>query len=71
MDASVNRIPISEKERAILMGVLLPEADESEISHSLDELAQLVHTAGAVVITRYIVKRTTFDPAYLIASGKL
>lgn len=71
MDASVNRIPISEKERAILMGVLLPEADESEISHSLDELTQLVHTAGAVVVTRYIVKRTTFDPAYLIGSGKL
>ena len=55
MDASVNRIPISENEKAILIGIHLPQDTDDEISHSLDELSQLVITAGAVVVTRVII----------------
>ncbi len=71
MDASVNRIPISENEKAILIGIHLPQDTDDEISHSLDELSQLVITAGAVVVTRLIVRRPSLDPAYIIGSGKL
>jgi len=71
MDASVNRIPISENERSILIGIQLPHDDDEEVFHSLDELSQLVITAGAVVFTKLIVKRPALDPAYVIGSGKL
>lgn len=71
MDASVNRIPISENEKAILIGIHLPHNDELEVIHSLDELSQLVITAGAVVAVKQIVKRLSLDPAYIIGSGKL
>ncbi|MCX8122922.1 MAG: GTPase HflX [Spirochaetes bacterium] len=71
MDASVNRIPISENEKAILIGIQLPHNDELEVLHSIDELSQLVVTAGAVVVTKQIVKRASLDPAYIIGSGKL
>lgn len=71
MDASVNRIPISENEKAILIGIHLPHNDEMEVIHSLDELSQLVITAGAVVAAKQIVKRLALDPAYIIGSGKL
>ncbi|MGQ9842898.1 MAG: GTPase HflX, partial [Spirochaetota bacterium] len=71
MDASVNRIPISENEKSILIGIHLPYDDEEDVFHSLDELSQLVITAGAVVFTKLIVKRISLDPAYVIGSGKL
>jgi len=71
MDASVNRIPISENERAVIIGIQLPEDDDVDIQHSLDELSQLVLTAGALVVGRQIIKRQALDPAFLIGSGKL
>ncbi len=71
MDASVNRIPISENEKSILIGVHLPRDNEDEVVHSLNELTQLVITAGAVVISKLIVKRISLDPAYIIGIGKL
>jgi GTP-binding protein HflX len=71
MDASVNRIPISENEKAILLGIILPQDNEEEVLHSLDELTQLVITAGAVVVSKLIVKRISLDSAYIIGSGKL
>ncbi|MDH7552640.1 MAG: GTPase HflX [Spirochaetota bacterium] len=71
MDASVNRIPISENEKTILIGIHLPNDNEEEVFHSLDELRQLVITAGAVVVSKLVVKRISLDPAYIIGSGKL
>lgn len=71
MDASVNRIPISENEKSILIGIHLPHDDEEDVLRSLDELSQLVITAGAVVFTKLVVKRLSLDPAYVIGSGKL
>ncbi|MEW6527660.1 MAG: GTPase HflX [Spirochaetota bacterium] len=71
MDASVNRIPISENEKAILLGIILPQDNEEEVLHSLNELTQLVITAGAVVVSKLIVKRISLDSAYIIGSGKL
>ncbi|MEJ5360691.1 MAG: GTPase HflX [Spirochaetota bacterium] len=71
MDASVNRIPISENEKTILIGVHLPYDNEDEVLYSLNELTQLVITAGAVVVSKLIVNRISLDPAFIIGSGKL
>jgi GTP-binding protein HflX len=71
MDASVNRIPSSKDERALILGIRLHGADEEELENSLDELELLVRTAGAIVVTKQIIKRDRIDPAYIIGKGFL
>jgi len=58
------------RERIILVGVVHPGHSEDEVSASLDELAQLVDTAGADVLARVIQRRDRPDPATYIGSGK-
>ncbi|MBP7736029.1 MAG: GTPase HflX [Spirochaetes bacterium] len=71
MDASVNRIPSSKDERALLFGIRLRGADNEYLEHSLDELVLLVKTAGAVVAGRQIVNRDAIDPTYIVGKGYL
>lgn len=59
-----------EKERAILVGVVLPGMSWWEVSDMLDELALLADTAEAVVVDRVIQRRQEIDPAYFIGEGK-
>ncbi|MBE0466538.1 MAG: GTPase HflX [Candidatus Desulforudis sp.] len=59
-----------ELERAVLVGVELTEVTAEEARESLEELARLAETAGAVVVGRAWQKRTRPDPACFIGRGK-
>lgn len=60
----------SFKEKIILVGVVFPSSNTTEVEQSLDELALLVDTAGAEVVSRVIQRRTEPDPATYIGRGK-
>jgi GTPase len=71
MDASVNRIPSSLDERALVIGIRLRRDDAQFMNNSLDELELLVKTAGAIVVDKRIVNRDRIDPAYIVGKGYL
>ncbi|MBN1495491.1 MAG: GTPase HflX [Spirochaetes bacterium] len=71
MDASVNRIPSSKDERALLFGVRMRGTDARHVEASLDELELLVTTAGAVVVDRHIVTRESIDASFIVGKGYL
>ena len=58
-----------EQERVILVGVSLYDIDDTQAS--LDELEELVDTAGAVTLEKMIQSREQFHPATYIGSGKI
>ena len=57
-------------QRAFLVGVELPGMSSVEAERSLDELALLTDTAGAVPVDRELVHRRRIDPATYLGSGK-
>ncbi len=71
MDASVNRIPSSADERALLVAIHLHGHDEDLVVQSLDELSMLVNTAGAMIVESLIIKRKELDAAHLIGKGQM
>lgn len=60
--------PKLESERALLVGVRHPS--DGSLHDSLDELASLVDTAGAIAVERSYQKRRRIDPAYYVGKGK-
>lgn len=62
---------MAERERAILVGVARPGASRTEVPGHLDELSQLVETAGGVEVARVIQERRAPDPATFIGRGKV
>lgn len=60
-----------EKERAILVGLVLPGMTRAQSLESLDELVLLAETAGADVIDRVIQEKRSVSPATLIGKGKV
>ena len=58
------------QERAILVGVSLPQMPAWEAEHSLDELGRLVATAGLVEAERQLQRRDRIDPAHYVGKGK-
>lgn len=58
-----------EKEKLILVGVASSANDDTE--QSLDELCDLVDTAGGVVAGRVIQKREMIHPATYVGKGKI
>lgn len=58
-----------EQERVILVGVALEHIDS--VQDSLDELEQLVETAGAVTVEKMIQNREQIHPATYLGRGKL
>lgn len=60
----------SFKEKIILVGVVFPSARVEDVEESLDELALLVDTAGAEVVSRVIQRRTEPDAATYVGKGK-
>lgn len=71
MDASVNRIPISKDERALLVGLSLGKEHLRETEESLDELKLLVRTAGADVVHSLLYSREFVDASTLVGKGQL
>lgn len=57
-------------ERAYLVGVSLPDSPLATEKEHLEELQQLVTTAGAIVVGRSIQGRTRIDGATFIGPGK-
>lgn len=58
-----------EKEKLILVGVASSANDDTE--QSLDELCDLVDTAGGVVVGRGIQRREMIHPATYVGKGKI
>jgi GTP-binding protein HflX len=60
-----------EPERAVIVGVQLGQQTADEAEESLNELAALADTAGAVVVARHLQRRAAPDATYFIGSGKV
>ncbi|WP_163655741.1 GTPase HflX [Listeria sp. PSOL-1] len=60
-----------EKERVILVGVILPKTEESQFQYSMLELRRLVDTAHGVVVQTLTQKIERVNRASFIGSGKL
>ena len=58
------------REKIVLVGVALGDETADDVDASLDELAQLVDTAGADEVARVVQRRATPDPAFYIGKGK-
>ena len=58
-------------ERALIVGVALPDRTDAEVVASLDELERLLDTAGGEVVHRVQQRRPHPDPATLIGTGKV
>lgn len=56
-------------EKVILIGVCTSESDDTE--ESLEELSELVNTAGAVTLTKVIQNRESVHPGTYIGTGKI
>ena len=56
------------REKIVLVGVALD--GDGDVDMHLDELAQLVDTAGADEVARVVQRRTSPDPAYFMGKGK-
>lgn len=71
MDASVNRIPSSKDERALIFGIRIRGARNEDLENSLEELGLLVKTAGAIVANKHIVNRDRIDASFIVGKGYL
>jgi GTP-binding protein HflX len=60
-----------QQEKAVLVGVINQNQDESAVSEFLDELTFLTETAGAVALKRFIQRVDTPIAATFIGSGKV
>jgi GTP-binding protein HflX len=58
------------REKIVLVGVTLPPATSEDTEAGLDELAQLVDTAGADEVGRLVQRRAAPDPPTYIGKGK-
>lgn len=62
------------EERLILVGIELEERDSRQkmaTEACLDELEELVHTAGASVVARTVQKRERIHPGHYLGKGKI
>jgi GTP-binding protein HflX len=57
-------------EKVIAVGVVLPDQSRRVADEHLDELEKLIETAGGMVITKILAKRSAPDAATWIGSGK-
>ena len=61
----------NHEERVLLIGVLLPGNPEWLAHDTLDELAQLARSAGAVVVESILIKQAKLKAGQFIGSGKV
>ncbi len=60
-----------EAERAVLVGVILPNQTELQIKEYLDEMEFLAQTAGAITEKRFLQRLDKPHPRTFVGSGKL
>ncbi|HQX44823.1 MAG: GTPase HflX [Saprospiraceae bacterium] len=68
---SKKKVNPTEPERAILVGIILPDQNEALIKEHLDELEFLASTAGAITIKRFVQKLNGPDSRTYIGKGKV
>src|SRR6266571_4850369 len=61
----------SPRERAYLVGILLPGTREAALRDQMAELNDLARTAGAEVVGSDVQRRSEVDPAHFIGMGKV
>jgi len=61
----------SPRERAYLVGILLPGATPERVSDQMAELADLARTAGTEVVGTDVQRRSEVDPAHFLGMGKV
>jgi len=59
------------RERAYLVGVMLPGTSQEAVRDQMSELADLTRTAGAEVVGSDVQRRSEVDPAHFIGMGKV
>lgn len=59
------------REKAIIIGVVVPKIKKWQVEESLEELTLLADTAGVEVAHTTIQERDSYNPAYLIGKGKV
>jgi GTP-binding protein HflX len=64
-------VPSGGRERAVLVAVVTGKAARLVVESHLDELAQLVDTAGGVAVARLLQERKSPDPTTFIGKGKV
>lgn len=62
---------MAERERAVLVGVATGKVAKPTVEAHLDELAQLVDTAGGEAVARMVQERKSPDPTFFIGKGKV
>ncbi len=62
---------LPDTEKAVLVGVVTPDASRWDVNDSLDELAELASTAGAVVTDRMTQSLARVNPTTYIGTGKV
>jgi GTP-binding protein HflX len=62
---------MAERERAVLVGVSVRGLSATVVKLHLDELAQLVDTAGGVAVARVTQERKAPDPRFFVGKGKV
>ena len=62
---------MAHRERAVLVGVVLPGTPRGALSAHLDELAQLVDTAGGEAVGRVTQERKSPDRRSFVGKGKV
>ena len=68
---SAGLIDRSFRERIVLVGVTAPHESDEDTDRHLDELAELVDTAGADAVARIVQRRQSADPATYLGTGKV
>ncbi len=63
--------PSGESEKAILVGVILPDQNDRIVEEHLDELEFLAQTAGATVIKRFTQRLPAINSHSFIGPGKI
>lgn len=58
-------------ERAVLVGLITPQQNETKANEYLDELAFLADTAGAVTVRKFVQKLDNPNPRTFVGKGKL
>src|SRR3989440_12785319 len=58
------------RERAYLVGIMLPGTSDATLRDQMEELADLARTAGTEVVGSDVQRRSEVDPAHFIGMGK-
>lgn len=69
--SKLNEVSPDVVERAILANIKTPSQTQAEVEESIEELARLSSTAGAIVVDKIIQPKSSPDPKFFIGKGKV